>query len=552
MASLQRIRNHGGLLITIVGLAMLAFILGDVLTNANSFRHGSEPNFGSVAGNQISHMDFQNTQQFFNNLSPQYRPANSSLAAWESYVQYYTYKSQANRVGMTISSDEYHTAAAMYGMTGFPSLMVEGQWLQNKSYALMQSCLNVNSVEAKFAIENSNKGVSAEYVLLPYQEINAQVTQSDLEAMYKKHKAEYKTDPYRTIVYYKVNYVPSQADDDAAKEDMTTFIEEFKSTDDIEVLLNSYENDSTCRAIQTFTAETVPASFKDFAFGANAQVGACSELTKTENAYEVARIMDINKKQKTVDLAIYKRNVVASDITKQDIENECKHFVHDHASIEEFAEAGRQNGWVALPATVYELTQDVNDLPESRKIVTWAFGVGKDAVSQQVFECNGENFRGIVMVAVVEADVNGYKPLENYEVYGNVHFLAQKEAAIAAIAEQMPSVKSLDEVAAKYDKKIQSVARVTLAENVFGEYKDEPAVVGAALAKRAEIAPIAGNNGVFFVKAGAAFDTNEQITDEQIEAKKAQLSQIFPEYAGYALRSIVGETPKHVNNLSEL
>lgn len=109
----------------------------------------------------------------------------------------------------------------------------------------------------------------------------------------------------------------------------------------------------------------------------------------------------------------------------------------------------------------------------------------------------------------------------------------------------------MDEVAAKYDKKIQSVARVTLAESTFGDY-NEPAVVGAALAQRAEIAPIAGNNGVFFVKAGAAFDTNEQITDEQIEAKKAQLSQIFPDYTGYALRYIVGETPKHVNNLSEL
>ena len=31
MASLQRIRNHGALLIAIVGLAMLAFILGDFL-----------------------------------------------------------------------------------------------------------------------------------------------------------------------------------------------------------------------------------------------------------------------------------------------------------------------------------------------------------------------------------------------------------------------------------------------------------------------------------------------------------------------------------------
>ena len=32
MASLQKIRNHGALLIVIVGVAMLAFILGDFLS----------------------------------------------------------------------------------------------------------------------------------------------------------------------------------------------------------------------------------------------------------------------------------------------------------------------------------------------------------------------------------------------------------------------------------------------------------------------------------------------------------------------------------------
>lgn len=37
MTSLQKIRNHGALLIAIVGLAMLAFILGDFLNSGSSF-----------------------------------------------------------------------------------------------------------------------------------------------------------------------------------------------------------------------------------------------------------------------------------------------------------------------------------------------------------------------------------------------------------------------------------------------------------------------------------------------------------------------------------
>ena len=39
MASLQKIRNHGALLIVIVGVAMLAFILGDFLRDGSSLFH---------------------------------------------------------------------------------------------------------------------------------------------------------------------------------------------------------------------------------------------------------------------------------------------------------------------------------------------------------------------------------------------------------------------------------------------------------------------------------------------------------------------------------
>ena len=47
MASLQKIRNHGGLLIAVVGIAMLAFILGDLLNNSGSLLHRNQDKFRS-------------------------------------------------------------------------------------------------------------------------------------------------------------------------------------------------------------------------------------------------------------------------------------------------------------------------------------------------------------------------------------------------------------------------------------------------------------------------------------------------------------------------
>ena len=53
MASLQRIRNHGAMLITIIGLAMLAFILGDFLTSGSSFFNRNLVNVAVIEGKKI-------------------------------------------------------------------------------------------------------------------------------------------------------------------------------------------------------------------------------------------------------------------------------------------------------------------------------------------------------------------------------------------------------------------------------------------------------------------------------------------------------------------
>ena len=59
MASLQKIRNHGALLILIVGVAMLAFILGDFLRDGGTLRNRDRENIGEIAGNKIHFADYQ-------------------------------------------------------------------------------------------------------------------------------------------------------------------------------------------------------------------------------------------------------------------------------------------------------------------------------------------------------------------------------------------------------------------------------------------------------------------------------------------------------------
>ena len=59
MATLQKIRNHGVLLLIIVGLAMLAFILGDFLNSGSSFFNRSREYVGVIAGKKVHYTEYE-------------------------------------------------------------------------------------------------------------------------------------------------------------------------------------------------------------------------------------------------------------------------------------------------------------------------------------------------------------------------------------------------------------------------------------------------------------------------------------------------------------
>ena len=60
MATLQKIRNRGGVLVAIIiGLALLAFILGDMLNTGSKLMQPSRLKVAEVNGESIQYPDFQ-------------------------------------------------------------------------------------------------------------------------------------------------------------------------------------------------------------------------------------------------------------------------------------------------------------------------------------------------------------------------------------------------------------------------------------------------------------------------------------------------------------
>ena len=121
MATLQRIRNHGLFLLIIVGLAMLAFILGDALNSGSSFMNKSREYIGEIEGQKIHYTEYESAVE---QLTEVYKiesgrsdfdedmHAQIRNQVWQMMVAKYTLQSEAEKIGMDVTADELYELCA--------------------------------------------------------------------------------------------------------------------------------------------------------------------------------------------------------------------------------------------------------------------------------------------------------------------------------------------------------------------------------------------------------------------------------------------------------
>ncbi len=659
MASLQKIRNHGALLIAIVGLAMLAFILGDFLNSGSSFFNRSRENVGVIEGQKIHYTEYEAAKDqltevykiesgrsdFDEDMHSQIRNQ-----VWNMLMMDYTLRAQAEKIGMDITADElselcigetphqiirgrraFMDENGQFNRDAVVNLLqainnedaeqnanlqqaktywmywekaVRISYLQEKYTTLLQHLLKANSLDAEYAFNSRQNGVSAEYVMKPYYTVAdslVKVSESDIKKLYKQHKEQYKQMPNRAIKYIAFDIVPSEDDFKAAETLMNNLQEEFKTTEDVSLVVNT--NSDIMYDGRDYSEETVPAQFKEFAFGKGAKTGDCTDILFENNTYSMARIvkagysmpdsvelkaiveggedqelgwfkatdlpkniaepalsgkrgerftvaqgmgeqtyeiLDIAKATPKVKLAILAREVSPSSKTYSIIYNQAKQFIVSNNNAEALEKAAQEAGMAVVPQYNLTATTDkVGQLKSSRPIVRWAFEAKEGAVSD-VFEC-GQQF---IVAALTEINDSEYRSLES--VRAELNYEALNNAKAAYIQKELKGVKSLEEAAQITGQQIQSVERVTLADSRFGNAGMEPAVIGKTLAmgENQLSEPIQGNMGVFVVKTGAANNTAEQMN---AEAEKAQLAARYA-YLPYQAMQLIEEKAEVTDN----
>lgn len=350
MATLQKFRDHGVFLIVIVGLAMLAFILGDFLNSGSSFFNRSREYVGEIEGQKIHYTDYEAAKD---QLTEVYKiesgrsdfdeETQSQIRnqVWNMMLMDYIIGAQAEKIGMQVTADELSELCigqnphqliqqrrAFFDESGsfnrnnlvrfLASLEQETDnaeqaanikqaktyWLywekavrmtqmQEKYTALLQSLVTANPIDAKYAFEGSQKTVDVQYALQPYYTIAdsaLSVSAKAVRALYNERKPLYRQTPNRSIEYISFAVVPSEEDFAKAAEEMNNVYSEFCTTEDVALVVNT--NSDLMYDGRNYSETTIPEVWKEFAFGKQAKAGNCTDIIFDGETYRMARIVE--------------------------------------------------------------------------------------------------------------------------------------------------------------------------------------------------------------------------------------------------------------------
>lgn len=284
----------GKILAISIGIALFAFIVGEVGKSGSSFFRDDRNMLGEVAGQKVEYDKFnklyeQQSNQFRQqsqqaNLSPQIA-AYVQETTWNSMVSQLILKKEVDKLGLAVGDDEVNQMVngnnpdpqilqafgnpqtGKIDVTRFNNFKaqlnaskandpIRQQWndfiealgtnkLSQKYLSIVSNGLYVNSLEAKENYQAKNKLVNFKYVTLDYASVpDAKVTlaDADYQAYYDEHKNEFKTpQELRTFDYVSFNAAPSKDDTTAIKAQAEKLAADFKAStnDSLFVQINS-------------------------------------------------------------------------------------------------------------------------------------------------------------------------------------------------------------------------------------------------------------------------------------------------------------------------
>lgn len=342
MATLEKIRNRAGVLVAIViGFALFAFILGDILGSGPSLFSNKQFEVAEIRGNSIPLQEFQRR---IDNLTEIYKmnTGETSLTsemferifeqAWQQMVNEYIMLPEYEKLGVVIGSEELFdmvqgrnihpivrqiftdpntgmfNQSALFNflrnMYDDPSGSALAYWLfveneivserkSDKYNNLLQKGLYVTPQQAKFAFNENNIRVDFEYIVKRFAAISdtlVSVTEKEIKDYYRKNRNDFQQEHTRDIEYVTFEITPSADDDRDAREWINRTLNEFSTIQEIRQFVNL--NSDVPYDSRNYAFGELPGELNEIMF--NAKAGDVYGPYFEDGAYKIARLAEIN------------------------------------------------------------------------------------------------------------------------------------------------------------------------------------------------------------------------------------------------------------------
>ncbi|MDR1601716.1 MAG: SurA N-terminal domain-containing protein [Tannerella sp.] len=349
MATLEKIRNHAGLLVIVVGLALFAFIVNDALNSSSTFLMQSRDDVANVNGTPIKQMDYsfrieEMTDmykiQLQTNAVDEYKDQ-ISQSVYDMMVREAIMNNEFGDLGIYVTPEElfdmiegenvspvaqqfplfidpstgvYSKAYALDVLKTFENLdnfapeqraeverlrnfwlfwerNMKTQRLQEKYVNLISKALVVNSIEAKNAYESSSESSDIVFVMQPYSTIPdslINVDDSEIRKLYSQRKEQYRQKEGRIVDYIAVEVRPSEADYESARKEIEDLKSELAATEEMEIFAGTTSQVSYVDAFVSASMLTPETK----AFAEIAQLGDIDGPVFTNDSYNLMKLID--------------------------------------------------------------------------------------------------------------------------------------------------------------------------------------------------------------------------------------------------------------------
>ncbi len=292
MATLEKIRNKAGLLVAIIiGLALLLFVVGDMLNSGKSLFTNSQYEIAKIAGKSISLTDFQKRIENLVEITKiqsgrtdldEELMTNIQNASWDNMIEEIVMSGEFDKLGLNVTGDElmdmiqgenpHPIIRQLFSdpQTGVLNRSVLYNFLQRvvqeedseqktfwlyledeiyrqrklaKFNTLVKQGLYVTSLQAERKARESGKAVDIDYIVQRFTSVPdsaIEVSDKDIKAYYKSNLYKYEQDESRDLKYVYFEVLPSEEDYKVAEDWINNIKPEFEQLDvkDIRQFIN--------------------------------------------------------------------------------------------------------------------------------------------------------------------------------------------------------------------------------------------------------------------------------------------------------------------------